>query len=106
METFSASPSICEGNQPVLPADFPHKGQWRGALMFSLTRAWKKKQLSKQSKGRWYEPLSLSLWRRCNDGSKVFIKLPGIANAKAAEDLVKRGASAAVVLTKVIRNNP
>ena len=22
------------------PVDFPHKGQWRGALMFSLTCAW------------------------------------------------------------------
>ena len=24
------------------PVDFPHKGQWRGALMFSLMYAWKK----------------------------------------------------------------
>ena len=31
METFSASLAICAGNSPV-----PNKGQWRGALMFSL----------------------------------------------------------------------
>ena len=31
METFSALLAIC----PV-PVNFPHKGQWRGALMFSL----------------------------------------------------------------------
>ena len=32
METFSALLAICAGNSP-------HKGQWRGALMYSLIRA-------------------------------------------------------------------
>ena len=35
METFSALQAICAGNSPV-PVDYPHKDQWRGALMFSL----------------------------------------------------------------------
>ena len=35
METFSASLALCAGNSPV-PVNSPHKGQWRGALMFSL----------------------------------------------------------------------
>ena len=35
METFSTLLAICAGNSPV-PGEFPHKGQWRGALMFSL----------------------------------------------------------------------
>ena len=35
METVSALLAICAGNSPV-PGEFPHKGQWRGALMFSL----------------------------------------------------------------------
>ena len=35
METFSALLAICAGNSPI-PGEFPHKGQWRGALMFSL----------------------------------------------------------------------
>ena len=35
METFSALLAICAGNSPV-PVNSPHKGQWRGALMFSL----------------------------------------------------------------------
>ena len=39
METFSALLAICEGNSPV-PEISPHKGQWRGALMFSLIWAW------------------------------------------------------------------
>ena len=33
METFSALLAICEGNSP-------HKGQWCGALMFSLIYTW------------------------------------------------------------------
>ena len=39
METFSALLALCAGNTPV-PANSPHKGQWRGALMFSLIYAW------------------------------------------------------------------
>ena len=39
METFSALLVLCAGNSPVNP---PHKGQWRGALMFCLICAWKK----------------------------------------------------------------
>ena len=39
METFSALLALCAGNSPV-PLNSPHKGQWRGALMFSLIYAW------------------------------------------------------------------
>ena len=39
METFSALPSLCAGNLPVT-GEFPHKGQWHGALMFCLICAW------------------------------------------------------------------
>ena len=39
METFSALLALCAGNSPV-PVNSPHKGQWRGALMFSLICAW------------------------------------------------------------------
>ena len=35
METFPALLAICAGNSPV-PGEFHTKGQWRGALMFSL----------------------------------------------------------------------
>ena len=35
MESFSVLLAICAGNSPVT-GEFPHKGQWRGALMFSL----------------------------------------------------------------------
>ena len=39
METFSASLALCAGNSPV-PVNSPHRGQWRGALMFSLICVW------------------------------------------------------------------
>ena len=35
MESFSALLGLCAGNSPV-PVNSPHKGHWRGALMFSL----------------------------------------------------------------------
>ena len=37
---FSALLNLCEGNPPRCPSDSPHKGQWRGALMFTLICAW------------------------------------------------------------------
>ena len=39
METYSALLALCWGIQRS-PVNSPHKGQWRGALMFSLTCAW------------------------------------------------------------------
>ena len=39
MESFSALLALCAGNSPG-PVNSPHKGQWRGALMFSLICAW------------------------------------------------------------------
>ena len=37
--SISALLAICAGNSPV-PVNSPHKGQWRGALMFSMICAW------------------------------------------------------------------
>ena len=39
METFSALLALCVRNS-LVPVNSPHKGQWRGALMFSLICAW------------------------------------------------------------------
>ena len=39
METIPALLAICAGNSRS-PVNSPHKGQWRGALMFSLIYAW------------------------------------------------------------------
>ena len=46
METFSALLAICAGNSPAPgefptgPVNSPHKGQWHGALVFSLICIW------------------------------------------------------------------
>ena len=39
MEPFPALLVLCAGTSPV-SVNSPHKGQWRGALMFSLFCAW------------------------------------------------------------------
>ena len=46
------------------PVDYPHKCQWRGALMFSLICV--NKRLNKQSERRWFEMPLHSLWCHCN----------------------------------------
>ena len=53
------------------PVNSRHKGQWRGALMFSLICALNKR-FSKQSWGWWFETPSCSLWRHCN-GNENFV---------------------------------
>ena len=59
------------------PVDSPHKGQWRGALMFLLLY----KRLSKQSRRRCFETQSRPLRRHCHGNGNVFIlmKLPSLA---------------------------
>ena len=71
METFSALLALCAGNSPV-PVNSPHKGQWRGALMFFFYLRLNKR-LSKQPWGWWFETPSWSLWRQCNDTSYFLI---------------------------------
>ena len=47
------------------PVNFPYKGQWRGASIFSLACALNKR-LSKHSWGWWFKTPSCSLSRHCN----------------------------------------
>ena len=43
----------------------PHKGQWHGALMFSLICAWMNAWVNNHE-GWWFQKPSCSLWRHCN----------------------------------------
>ena len=64
METFSVLLSLCEGNPPVtggLPSQRPMTRSFD--VSFNLRQ---KKRLSKQSRRRWFETPSSSLWRYCN----------------------------------------
>ena len=49
-----------------LPVNSPHKGQWHGALMFSLMYAWINRWVNNK-RGWWFETPSRSLWRHCNE---------------------------------------
>ena len=51
---------------PVVAPQRPHKGQWRGALMFSLIYVRMNKRLSTHSERRWLAMPSRSLWSHCN----------------------------------------
>ena len=53
--------SFARGNHRP-PVNSPHKGQWRGALTFSLICVWIN-GWSKQSWGWWFETSSRPLWR-------------------------------------------
>ena len=65
METFSALLAICAGNSPV-PGEFPtQRPVTRSFDVFFDLRL--NKQLTKKSWGWWFETLSGSLWRQCND---------------------------------------
>ena len=48
------------------PVNSPHKGQWHGALMFSLICVWINDWVYKQSWGWWFETLSRPSWRHRN----------------------------------------
>ena len=49
------------------PVNSPYTDQWRGALVFSSIFDLRlNKRFSKQSRRRWFETPSRSLWRHCN----------------------------------------
>ena len=62
MQTFSALLALCEGNSPVT-CEFPSQ---RPAALKFLWSAPLHKLFSKQSRRRWFETPSHSLWCRCN----------------------------------------
>ena len=64
METFPSYWPFVRGIHRC-PVNSPHKGQWRGALIFSDLHL--NKWLSKQSWGWWIETPLCSLWRHCNE---------------------------------------
>ena len=67
METFSELLALCAGKSP-------HKGRWRGALMF-FSALCLNKRLSKQSWGWWFETPSHPLWRH-SDGYRYVQYIP------------------------------
>ena len=66
METFSRHWPFVRGIHRS-PVNSPYKGQWRGALMFSLICVWINDWVNTREAGdlRRYRPLC-PLWRHCN----------------------------------------
>ena len=65
METFSALLALCAGNSPVT-GEFP--SQRSVTRMFDVFFDFRlNKRSSKQSRHRWFETPTHSLWRHCND---------------------------------------
>ena len=64
-ETFSALLTLCTGNSPVTGAFPPQKPMTQRFDVFFDRRL--NKLFSKQSRSRWFENPSRSLWRHCND---------------------------------------
>ena len=68
--TFSALLAHCEGN-PSVTGNFPsQRPLTRNFVVFFDLRL--NKRLSKQSRRRWFETPSRSLWRRCNEVGSYF----------------------------------
>ena len=65
MKTFSALLALCEGNPPVTDGSPSQRPVTPNFDVFYDLRL--NKRLSKQSKHRWFETSSRSLWRHSND---------------------------------------
>ena len=75
METVSALLALCAGNSPV-PVISPHKGQWRGALMFSLIYAWINDWVNNREAGdlrrqRGHYDVIVMFYRYCDDPVQI-----------------------------------
>ena len=65
IETFSALLALCEGNLPVTGGFPSQRLVTRSFDVFFDLRL--NKRLNKQSRHRWFETPSRSLWRRCDE---------------------------------------
>ena len=71
METFSALLALCEGYPPVI-GGFPSQRPvtWSCVVFFDLRLNKQLSIMSKQSRRRWFETPSRSLWCHYNEGIK------------------------------------
>ena len=68
----SSNGNISRVTGPLSPVNSPHKGQWRGALIFSLICALNKR-LGEQSWGWRYETPLRSVWRHCTEADRAYL---------------------------------
>ena len=70
------------------PVNSPHKGQWRGALMFSLICVWINDWVKNREAGDLRRYLA-SLWRHCNDQATLHYLVPNWSNRMAFNGVTK-----------------
>ena len=63
------------------PVNSPHKGQWRGALIFYLICVWTNVWVNNGDAGDLRSKSSLLLWRRCNDNNMPQYDCPSASDA-------------------------
>ena len=84
MEIFSALLVLCTGNSPV-SSEFPsQRSVTRSFYIFFDTSL--NKRLSKQSRRRWFETPSHSLWRHCNGLHNTQISCSNMARVRGYRD--------------------
>ena len=87
-EAFSVLLALCERNPPVT-GGFPSKrpATWSFDVFFDLRL---NKRLSKQSRRRWFEMASRSLWRHCNDTPLKLNDIPSWSMAVCHNDTCEK----------------
>ena len=78
MEQFSALLALCQGESTGHRWISLHQGQWGGVLIFFLDLPLNKR-LSKQSRRRWFETPSRSLWRHCYELHPVTLHMVSVS---------------------------
>ena len=92
METFSALLALCAGNSPV-PVISPHKGQWRGILMFSLICAWINDWVNNREAGdlrrhHGYHDVIVMLAVSCKPWSHIFVFPFNVSNVCSSQLMI------------------
>ena len=98
METFSALLALCEGNPPGTSRFPSQKPVTRSFdIFFDLRR---NKRLSKQSRRRWFETPSRSLWLHCNEESENAWRIIQAELFRSKKSLVLESGRGSVLINK------
>ena len=97
MEAFSALLAICAGNS-LVPWNSPHKGQWRGALMFSLVSAWINGSVNNREAG--------DLRRNRAHYDAIVMECPALQNRNQGSGITHQAGSECGILSIAGPNKP
>ena len=85
MATFPALLALCERNSPITSEFLSQRPvTWSFDVLFDLLL---KKRLNKQSRCRWFETPSRSLWRHCYVFGRVYLPMPELRVAVTSKKM-------------------